>query len=82
MLIIGPTIFNFIVGLDNAQFYPTQTEIMTVRKFCYESERKWLNVALRKKCLHSELFQSVFPHIRTEYGEILRISVRMWENTD
>ena len=41
--------------------------------------------ALREKCLHSEFFWSVFPRIRTEYGEIRSISpysVRMWENTD
>ena len=40
---------------------------------------------LREKCLYSELFWSVFSRIRTEYGEILRISpysVRMWENAD
>ena len=37
-----------------------------------------------KKCLHSELFQSVFPRIWTEYS-VLRISwysVRMRKNTD
>ena len=41
--------------------------------------------ALRKKCLYSELFWSVFFRIRTEYGEIIRISpcsVWMRENTD
>ena len=41
--------------------------------------------ALREKCPYSELFWSVFSHIRTEYREILRISpysVRMRENTD
>ena len=40
---------------------------------------------LRDKCPYSELFWSVFSRIRTEYGEILRISpylVRMRENTD
>ena len=30
--------------------------------------------ALRKKCPYSELFWSVFFRIRTEYGEIIRIS--------
>ena len=42
-------------------------------------------VSLRENCLYSELFWSVFSRIRTEYGEILRISpysVRMRENTD
>ena len=41
--------------------------------------------AMREKGLYSELFWSAFPHIRTEYGEILRISpcsVQMRENTD
>ena len=40
---------------------------------------------LRKKCPYLELFWSVFSRIRTEYGEILCISlysVRMRENTD
>ena len=40
---------------------------------------------LRKKCPYSELLWSVFSRIRTEYGEIIRISlysVRMRENTD
>ena len=38
-----------------------------------------------ERCPYSEFFWPVFSHIRTEYGEILRISlysVRMWENTD
>ena len=38
-----------------------------------------------KKCPYSELFWSVFSHIRTEYGKILHFSpysVRMWKNTD
>ena len=46
-----------------------------------ESVRK----TLRKKCPYSELFWSVFSRIRTEYGEIPRISpysVQMRENTD
>ena len=41
-----------------------------------------IKLPVRRKCSHSELFWSVFFHIRTEYGEILRISpysVRMWE---
>ena len=40
--------------------------------------------SLREKCPYSEFFWSIFSLIRTEYGEILRISpysVRMWENT-
>ena len=42
-------------------------------------------VSLRKKCPYSELFWSLFSRIRTEHGEILRISpysMRTWENTD
>ena len=49
--------------------------------FCYYNSF----LSLRKKCPYSELFWSVFSRIRTEYGEILRISpysVRMRENTD
>ena len=41
------------------------------------------SVALRGKCPYSELFWFAFSSIRTEYGEILRISpnpVRMREN--
>ena len=44
-----------------------------------------LTHTLRKKCPYSELFRSVFSHIRTQYGEIKSIfpySVRMQENTD
>ena len=41
--------------------------------------------SLRKKCLYSRFFRSVFPHIWTEYGDILCKSqnlVRRWENKD
>ena len=41
--------------------------------------------ALCEKCLYSKFSWSVFSRIRTEYGEILRISPylpRMWENMD
>ena len=41
--------------------------------------------SLRKKCPYSELFPSAFSHIRSEYGEILRISpysVRIQEKAD
>ena len=43
------------------------------------------NLSLREKCPYSEFLWSLFFHIRTEYGEILRIfpySVRMQENAD
>ena len=48
-------------------------------------DNKYKKIALRKKYLFSEFFWSVFSCIRTEYGNILRISpysVRMQENTD
>ena len=44
-----------------------------------------VSISLREKCPYSELSWSVFSRIRTEYGEILRISpypVRMRENAD
>ena len=40
---------------------------------------------MREECPYLEYFWSVFSRIRTEYGEIVRISpylVRMWENMD
>ena len=43
----------------------------------------WLT--LSKECPYSEFFRSVFFRIRTEYGEILFISmysVQMWESAD
>ena len=46
---------------------------------------KSVRIRSYKKCPYSELFWSVFPRIRTEYGEIRTISmysVQMWENTD
>ena len=42
-------------------------------------------IALRKKCLYSEFFWSVFSRVRNEYEEIRSISpytVRMRENAD
>ena len=51
----------------------------------YYAERKTLKISLRKKCRYSELFWSAFSRIRTEYGEILRISpysVLMLENAN
>ena len=41
--------------------------------------------SLREKCPYLDFLQSVFSHIRTEYGEILRISpylVQMGKSTD
>ena len=38
-----------------------------------------LNETLREKCVYSELFCSVFSHIRTEYG---KIRTRIAPNTD
>ena len=49
-------------------------------------DQKIINTfTLRKKCPYSKLVWSVFPRIRTEYGEIRSISaysVHMRENTD
>ena len=45
----------------------------------------FVDMALREKCLYTELFWSVFSRIRTEYEETLRISpysVRLRENMD
>ena len=54
--------------------------------FFFQTNTKLVvNFSLRDKCPYSGLFWSVFSRIRTEYGEILRISpysVRMRENTD
>ena len=50
-----------------------------------QTKHKQETQILRKKRPCLELFWSVFSRIRTEYGEILRISpysVRMRENTD
>ena len=49
---------------------------------CNYTTKKFAQNALRKNCLYSELFWSVYSRIRTEYGEILRNSVQMRENTD
>ena len=50
-----------------------------------KKKKFFLRLALRENCPYLELFWSAFSHIRTEYGEILRISpesVRMRENED
>ena len=55
---------------------------MYVQSTSYVQE-VWLT--LRDKCPYSEFFWSEFSRIRTEYGEIIRVSpysVRMLENTD
>ena len=51
------------------------------------SSSKYNGLSLRNKCPYSELFWSTFSRIRTEYGEILRIScgkmrTRITLNTD
>ena len=57
-----------------------------LKKFClYNTSSRTATNSLREKCPYSELFWSVFSRTRTEYGEILRISlysVRMREDTD
>ena len=45
----------------------------------------WFWQSRLEKCPYLELFWSTFSHIRTEYGEVLRIpqySVRMQKNAD
>ena len=59
----------------------TSFQIQSLREFRNDS----LIQALRKKCPYLELFWSLFPRIRTDYGEIWWISpylVQMRENTD
>ena len=54
-------------------------------RHCSSRIRPCLKLALPKKCPYLELFQSAFSNIRTEYGEINRISpysVRMQETVD
>ena len=41
-----------------------------------------ISETLREKCPYLELFWSTFSRIRAEYGEILRYSLRMRDNTD
>ena len=57
----------------------TYTDLAWVTEIIYPPNYHYV------KCPYSKLFWSVFPRIRTEYGEILRISpysVLMRENTD
>ena len=54
------------------------------REWSHSNQLFWF-LTLRKRCPYSELFCSVFSHIRAEYGEIQSIfpySVEMWENKD
>ena len=54
-------------------------------RYCFPSTLLFFQHTLREKCPYSQLFWSVFSHIRIKHGEILRISpysVRMRENTD
>ena len=53
----------------------TKSDLSTVRViFCHVIKYLIRLYTLRKKCPYSKLFWSVFSRIRTEYGEILRIS--------
>ena len=50
-----------------------------------QTQNLYIITSLRKKSPYSELFWSAFSRIRTEYGEIRRISqysVRVQENAD
>ena len=58
--------------------------ISEVKAFSLNTLAQWL-LSLREKCPYSGFFSSVFSRIRTEYGEILRISsysVQMQESMD
>ena len=55
------------------------------KRACESAVQVSMYDSLRKKCPYSEFFCSVFSHVRTEYGEVLRLSpysVRMRENKD
>ena len=77
-----------VLYLQKASFWQFQNFLIDSYKLVsYKKTRNRTGfhhcTTLRKT--YSELFWSVFSRIRTEYGEILRISpysVRMWGNTD
>ena len=69
--------------LKSYQLYPASHLNVVFHKSFLVILCQWRS--LNKKCPYSELFWSVFSLVRTEYGEILCISlysVRMRENTD
>ena len=56
-----------------------------IQKLFFCSLRIWKGETLHEKCPYSEFFWSVFPHIYTEYGDLLftsPYSVRIRESTD
>ena len=73
--------FKTLLGITKEQ---KQNKKMRKRA-CESAVQVSMYHSLRKKCPYSEFFWSVFSHVRTEYGEILRLSpysVRMRENKD
>ena len=73
----------FIKSYLASQNHRVKATLMLLNLFV--SLKKKFRRTLRKKCPYSELFCSAFSRVRTEYGEILRISlyaVPMRENTD
>ena len=65
--------------------WQNQKKVLEIRLRTAKMTNFYLRETLRGKCPYSEFFWSVFYSIRTEYGEIPRISpysVRQRENTD
>ena len=75
----------YVLRLLVSKKYPFKCKNCTFWEEYTSNIKKRRLFALRQKCLYSELFWTVFPRIRTEYGEIFRISqYSLWiqENTD
>ena len=74
------------VVLQNIIFQTNGAYLQHIFKGVAYNERQLsLICTLREKCPYSELFWSAFSRIRTEYGEIIRISwysIQMRENAD
>ena len=76
---------NYKKDLPNLQNCLNMNTCMIYLPFSIMKHQMMISTILCEKCLYSELFWSAFSCIRTEYGEIFRISpyfVRMWENAD
>ena len=67
-------------------FFKSSSLIWAYSMYSLQIQIQVMKLPLREKCPNTEFFfWSVFSRIRTEYGDILRISpysVRMRENTD
>ena len=89
MIFINEAIVTWLVTTDKANELSRAACLMYFpyknMPAVYDKETHFMQYSLRKKCPYSELFWSVFSRIRTEFGEILRISpysVQMRENAD